>query len=57
MIKRPGLLIWLIGYLPFFTAVFYVHDRPTVKDSVKTVGGILGFDLVLLVFCAFMGWV
>lgn len=50
-------LIWLIGYLPFFTAAFYVHDRPTVKDSAKVVGGILGFDLVLLIICAFMGWI
>ena len=28
-------LIWLIGYLLFFTAAFYVNDRPTVKDYAK----------------------
>lgn len=49
-------LLWLIGYLPFFATAFYVHDRPTTKGAVKAVGGILGFDVVLLVICAACGW-
>jgi len=50
-------ILWLIGYLPFFATAFYVHDRPTVKQSAAIVGGILGFDAVLIVICAFLGWI
>lgn len=50
-------LLWLIGYLPFFSAAFYVHDRPTVKDSAKVVGVILGSDAVLIILCAILGWI
>ena len=42
-------LLWVIGYLPFFSAAFYVYDRPTVKDSAKAVGCLLGMDVVLLI--------
>lgn len=50
-------VLWIIGYLPFFAAAFYVHDRPTIKQSVKCVAGLLGFDLILIVICAFKGWI
>ncbi len=50
-------ILWLIGYLPFFSAAFYVYDRPTVKQSAAVVGGILGFDAILIVICAFLGWI
>lgn len=50
-------LLWLIGYLPFFATAFYVHDRPTVKDSIKVVAGILLTDLVLIIICALIGWI
>ena len=50
-------ILWLIGYLPFFATAFYVHDRPTVKQSAAIVGGILGFDAVLIVICACLGWI
>jgi len=50
-------VLWIIGYLPFFSAAFYVYDRPTVKDSVKVVAGILGFDLILIIICACIGWI
>lgn len=50
-------ILWLIGYLPFFSAAFFVYDRPTIKQSVAVVGGILGFDAVLIVICAFLGWI
>lgn len=49
-------LLWLIGYLPFFTVAFYVHDRPTIKKAVIADAGILGFDALLLVVCGFAGW-
>lgn len=48
-------LLWLIGYLPFFSAAFYVYDRPTVKSSAKVVGGLLGMDAVLLVIGGIFG--
>lgn len=54
--KCPWIL-WLIGYLPFFCAAFYAYDRPTIKQSVKFVGLILGVDAVLIVICAIMGWI
>lgn len=50
-------ILWIIGYLPFFSAAFLVHDQPTVRDSIKIVGLILGFDVVLIVICAFIGWI
>lgn len=49
-------LLWIIGYLPFFTVAFYVHDRPTIKQAVIADGAILGFDAILLVVCGFAGW-
>lgn len=54
--KNPWLL-WLIGYLPFFSAAFYTHDRPTLKGSAKVVGIILGSDALLIIICAFLGWI
>lgn len=50
-------VLWLIGYLPFFSAAFYTYDRPTVKDSARVVGIILGFDTILIVICSFLGWI
>lgn len=50
-------LLWLIGYLPFFSAAFYTHDRPTIKGSAKVVGIILGSDALLIIICAFLGWI
>jgi len=50
-------ILWIIGYLPFFATAFYVHDRPTVKGSAKIVGGILGFDAILIIICACLGWI
>lgn len=50
-------LLWLIGYLPFFATAFYVHDRPTIKQSAITVGYILGGDAILIIICACLGWI
>ena len=50
-------ILWLIGYLPFFSAAFYVYDRPTVKDAAKVTAGILAFDAILIVICACIGWI
>ncbi len=50
-------LLWLIGYLPFFSAAFFVHDRPTIKKSAAALSVILGTDVVLIVICAFLKWI
>lgn len=50
-------ILWVIGYLPFFAAAFYTHDRPTVKQSAQVVGCILGFDAILIAICACIGWI
>ncbi|MBL1077563.1 hypothetical protein JK358_24460 [Nocardia sp. 2] len=49
-------LIWLIGYVPFFAACFFVHDLPTVKAKVIAVGAILGVDAVAIGIFGAMGW-
>ena len=49
-------ILWLIGYLPFFATAFYVHDRPSVKSAIKVDGIILGFDAILIIICACLGW-
>lgn len=54
--RKVPWLLWLIGYLPFFATAFYVHDRPTLKQSIKCDAAILGFDAILLVVCGFAGW-
>lgn len=55
--RNNPFLLWLIGYLPFFATAFYVHDRPTIKQSAITVGCILGGDALLILICACLGWI
>jgi hypothetical protein len=51
-------LIFLIGYLPFFLVSFWVFDMPTVRQKVRTVGFIFGFNIVCLVlFGAVLNWI
>lgn len=50
-------ILWIIGYLPFFSAAFYTYDRPTVKGSAKFVGGLAAMDIVLLILGGIMGWI
>lgn len=54
--RKVPWLLWLIGYLPFFAAAFYVHDRPTVKQALKADSAILGFDAALLIVAGVAGW-
>lgn len=50
-------LIFLIGYLPFFLVSFWVFDMDRMEQKLKAVGGIYGFNLLLvLVFGAGLGW-
>jgi hypothetical protein len=49
-------LVWLIGYLPFFTMAFVVHDMKKMKNKLITLGIIFGVDILALVVFGLMGW-
>ena len=50
-------LIFLFGYLTFFVVAFWVHDMPTMKQRLVTVGVIWGFDLLaVLIFGLGLNW-
>lgn len=49
-------LIWIIGYLPFFTMCFVVHDMKTRKNQLITLGIIFGVDLLALIIFGSIGW-
>jgi hypothetical protein len=49
-------LIWLVGYLPFFTMAFVVHDMKKMKNKLVTLGVIYGVDVALLVIFGLIGW-
>lgn len=49
-------LIWLIGYVPFFVACFWVYDLPTVRAKALAVGAILGIDALAVVVFGTLGW-
>jgi hypothetical protein len=51
-------LIFLIGYLTFFVAAFWVFDMRSYRRKLWTVGGIWGFDLLCAaVFAGVLGWI
>lgn len=49
-------LIFLVGYAPFFVACFAVHDMAKVRTKALTVGGILGVDAAALAVFGSLGW-
>lgn len=49
-------LVWLIGYCPFFTMAFLVHDMKQRKHQFLTLGVIFGVDLLLLIIFGCIGW-
>lgn len=49
-------LIWLIGYLPFFTMAFVVHDMEKRRNQFITLGIIFGVDILLLIIFGSIGW-
>jgi hypothetical protein len=50
-------LIFLLGYLTFFVAAFWVFDMPDMKKKLIAVGTIWGIDiLAVLVFGLGLGW-
>lgn len=54
--KNPW-LIWLIGYLPFFTMAYIVHDLDTRKKQFLTLGIIFGVDIIMLIVGGAVGWI
>ena len=55
--RSVPLLIFLIGYLPFFLVAFWVHDMPKLKHKAIAVSSILGFDLICLIMFGSLGWI
>ncbi|GAB3255162.1 hypothetical protein [Chitinimonas naiadis] len=52
------LLIWLIGYLPFFAVAYWVHDMPSTRRQLTVVGGLATTVLTGLgVFGGVLGWI
>lgn len=54
-IKFPW-LIWLIGYAPFYTVAFLVHDMDKRKNQFTALGIIFTVDLILLIIFGSIGW-
>lgn len=55
---QPGFpfLIWIIGYVPFFAACFYVHDLAGVRRKAIVVGAIFAIDALALIGFGTAGW-
>ncbi|MFF7777729.1 hypothetical protein ACFZCG_25370 [Streptomyces tanashiensis] len=51
------LLVWLIGYLPFFLVAYWVHDMPKVRSKAAAVGALLGMDALALIVFVSVGWI
>ena len=51
-------LIFLIGYLTFFIAAFWVYDMKTIKSKLIAVGTIWGVVILsLIIFIPVLGWI
>ncbi|MGW4769825.1 hypothetical protein ACWEO2_17485 [Nocardia sp. NPDC004278] len=50
------LLIFLIGYVPFFVVCFRVHDLATVRAKILAVAAILGVDAAAIIVFGALGW-
>ncbi len=44
-------LIFLLGYLPFFVAAFWVHDLKTTRQQATAVGVLYAFNFVAYALC------
>lgn len=49
-------LIFLIGYLPFFAACYWVHDMQRVRSKIIAVAVIFGVDAAALLVFGALGW-
>ena len=51
-------VLFLIGYLPFLAACYWVHDMETVKKKVIAVGTIFAVDVVgIILFSCILKWI
>ncbi|MEU0502717.1 hypothetical protein [Nocardia sp. NPDC005998] len=50
------LLIFLIGYVPFFVVCFWVHDLATVRAKILAVAAIFGVDAAAIIVFGALGW-
>ncbi|MDO8653118.1 MAG: hypothetical protein Q7R66_13115 [Undibacterium sp.] len=51
-------LIWLIGYMPFYVVAYWVHDMPSLKRQISTVGALAASVMLGLgVFSGLLGWI
>jgi hypothetical protein len=56
-VRTPWLII-VFGYLTFYVVAFWVHDMPTIRQKVATVGAIYAFDIgCLILFGAVLRWI
>ena len=51
------LLIFLIGYLPFFVVAFWVHDMRRLRSKVTATAAIFAVDAVGLIVFGSLGWI
>ncbi|WP_420589004.1 hypothetical protein [Bacterioplanoides sp.] len=49
-------LIFLVGYVPFFTMAYLVYDAP-IKRAVKILAGIITVDIIFALILASKGWI
>jgi hypothetical protein len=54
--RKVPYLIFLIGYLPFFTMAFFVHDMKSRKKQFMTLSIIFGVNILLLIIFGAIGW-
>ena len=54
---RFPLLIFLVGYLPFFVVAFWVHDLPTPERQGRAAGTLLGVVAALGASFGLLGWI
>ncbi|MFI4940534.1 MAG: hypothetical protein ACHP7O_09390 [Burkholderiales bacterium] len=51
-------LIWLLGYMPFYVVAYWVHDMPSLKRQIVTVGCLAGSVVAGLgIFAGWLGWI
>lgn len=51
-------ILFLIGYMPFLVACYWVHDMETVKKKIIAVGTIFGVDAIGIIgFSSILHWI
>lgn len=56
--SRRAVLIFLLGYLPFFLVAFRVYDMNNLKHKIGVVSAIYVFNIVCLaLFAGVLNWI